>query len=265
MTEPTPFHASMTIIRQRLIENVFDKFYVFVLKQLQEDGMVKGKTIGIGATTLEGNAVMKSLERRGDHKAWQEYLEELAKAEGIENPSKEDLQRLDRGRKKKVSNKEWKSRTDSDSRIGKMKDGRTHMLYKAEHSVDLETEAIVNGHVTYGDRGDTATGPESVTLTQVNLNELEGDLEVKEVVMDKGYHSTELLAGCATWGLRIYFPESKRKRRKWRDKALEIEGNHRANRRRTKGNRGRKLNRKRSEYCERTFGHVCETGGSRRT
>ena len=265
VTEPAPVHASMTIIRQRLPQKVFDEFFVFVLKQLQENGLVKGKTIGIDATTLEANAAMKSLERRADHKDWQEYLEELAKAEGIENPSKEDLQRLDRGRKKKVSNKEWQSRTDSDSRIGKMKDGRTHMLYKAEHSVDLETEAILNSHVTYGDRGDTATGPESVTLTQVNLNELEGDLEVKEVVMDKGYHSTELLAECETWGLRTYLPEPKRKRRKWRDKAPELEGIYRANRRRAKGTRGKKLNRKRSEYCERTFAHVCETGGSRKT
>ncbi len=146
-----------------------------------------------------------------------------------------------------------------------MKGGRTHMLYKAEHSVDLETEAILSSHVTFGDRGDTKTGPESVILTQVNLNEMEGDLEVKEVVMDKGYHSTEMLAKCATWGLRSYLPEPKRKRRKWRDKAPELEGIHRANGRRTKGTKGRKLNRKRSEYWERTFAQVCQTGGSRRT
>ena len=139
------------------------------------------------------------------------------------------------------------------------------MLYKAEHSVDLETEANLSSHVTFGDRDDTKTGPESVILSQVNLNEMEGDLEVKEVVMDKGYHSTEMLAECATWGLRSYLPEPKRKRRKWRDKAPELEGIYRANRRRTKGNKGRKLNRKRSEYCERTFAHVCQTGGSRRT
>lgn len=86
---------------------------------------MKGKMIGIDATTLEANAAMKSLERRAGHKDWQEYIEELAQAEGIENPRKEDLQRLDRSRKKKVSNKDWKSRTDFDSRIGKMKDGRT--------------------------------------------------------------------------------------------------------------------------------------------
>ena len=176
VTEPAPVHASMTIIRQRLPETVFDEVFVFVLKQLREHGLVKGKTVGVDATTLEANAAMKSLQRRADQKNWQEYLRELAQAKGIEYPTNEDLQGLDRGRKKKVSNKHWESCTDPDSRIGRMKDGRMHMTYKAEHSVDLETEAILSSHVTLGDRGDTKTGPESVTLTQVNLNELEGDL-----------------------------------------------------------------------------------------
>ena len=80
----------------------------------------------------------------GDNGAnWKEYLRELAQAEGIANPTEEQLRRLDRKRTdKKVSNQVWVSPSDPDSRITKMKDGRTHLAHKAEHAVDLETEAI---------------------------------------------------------------------------------------------------------------------------
>ena len=265
LTDATPAHNSMTVIRQRLPESVFDKVFGHVLSVLEQKGLLKGKTLGIDATTLEANAAMRSIVRKADGKNWKEFLRELASAEGIENPSDDDLRRLDRGRKgKKVSNQDWENPHDPDARIAKMKDGRTHLAYKAEHAVDLETEAIVVAHVTHADRGDTATGPETVVLAQAALLQSGSEAEIKEIVEDKGYHQNEHLAWCAGWGLRSYIAEPKHTGRVWTGKPAEYEKAYRANRRRMRGERGKKLSRWRSEKCERGFAHVCETGGGRR-
>ena len=266
ITDGTPVHASMTLIRKRLPEAVFLDVFAWVNARLTEKGLLKGKTLGVDATTLEANAAMKSIVRKDTGASWTEYLRGLAKAEGIENPSEEDLRRLDRGRKdKKVSNSVWKSPIDPESRITKMKDGRTHLAYKAEHAVDLETEAIVAAQVTTADQGDVQTGPATVVLAQVSLLTAGNEGEVRELVADKGYHDNGLLAWCEGLEIRTYIPERKQKNRCWTDKPAEYEQAFRANRRRVRGKRGRQLNRWRSERCERTFAHVCETGGGRRT
>jgi transposase len=266
LTEETPGHASMTIIRQRLPESVFDQVFVFVLGLLEKKGLLRGKAVAIDATTLEANAAMKSIVRKDTGQDWKEYLCGLAKAEGIENPTEEDLRRLDRGRKgKKVSNAQWESPTDRDSRIAKMKDGRTHLAYKAEHAVALESEAIVATAVTFADKSDPQSGPVTLSLAEANLVLAGSATEIEETVMDKGYHDNGLLAGLARRGVRTYIPERRQKTRCWTDKPLEEEESFRANRRRVRGKKGRRLNRWRSERCERTFAHVCETGGGRRT
>src|SRR5271170_6499886 len=266
ITEATPVHASMTIIRQRLPELVFAKVFVFVLGLLQQQGLLRGKTVAIDATTLEANAAMKSIVRKDSGEDWKEYLRGLAKAEGMENPTEEDLRRLDRGRKdKKVSNAQWKSPTDRDSRIAKMKDGRTHLAYKAEHAVALESEAIVATTVTFADKSDPQSGPVTLSLAEANLVLAGSATEIEETVMDKGYHDNGLLAGLARRGLRTYIPERRQKGRCWTGKPVAQEKAFRANRRRVRGKKGRRLNRLRSERCERTFAHVCETGGGRRT
>lgn len=266
LTEPTPVHASMSVIRQRLPESVFAQVFERVLGQLHEAGLVRGKTLGIDATTLEANAAMKSIVRKDTGEDWQEYLRELARAEGIENPTEEDLRRMDRGRKdKKVSNQHWESPTDPEARIAKMKDGRTHLAYKAEHAVDLETEAIVAVQVAHADQGDGATGARTVEAAQANLEAADIPAEVREVVADKGYHNNRFLEWCAEENRRSYIPERRQKKRRWTDKPKAQEQAFRANRRRVRGKRGKQLNRWRSERVERTFAHVCETGGGRRT
>jgi len=265
-SEATPVHASMTIIRQRLPERVYDAVFRFVLGLLEEKGVLRGKTLGIDATTLEANAAMKSIVRKDNGADWQEYLRQLAQAEGLEHPTEEDLRRLDRNRPdKKVSNEQWQSPTDPDSRITKMKDGRTHLAYKAEHAVDLESEAIVATTIQAADRGDAQTGPITLSLAEANLVLAGSKVQVEEVVMDKGYHDNRLLAECAAVGVRTYIPERAQKCRRWTNKPAEQEAAFRANRRRVRGAKGRRLNRWRSERCERTFAHVCETGGGRRT
>jgi transposase len=266
LTESTPVHASMTLIRQRLPELVFDKVFRFVLGLLDKENLLRGKTLGIDATTLEANAAMKSIVRRDTGEDWQEYLRGLAKAEGIDNPTEEDLRRLDKGRKdKKVSNKEWVSQTDPDSRITKMKDGRTHLAYKAEHTVDLETEAIVATLVTFADKSDPQSAPLSLTVAQANLVLAGTGKQASQAVMDKGYHDNAFLSWCVDEGIRTYIPERKQKSRTWTDKPARQQAAFRANRRRVRGRKGRRLSRWRSERCERTFAHVCETGGGRRT
>jgi transposase len=266
LTEETPVHPSMTMIRQRLPESVFDQVFVLVLSLLDEKGLLQGKAVAIDATTLEANAAMKSIVRKDTGQDWKEYLRGLAQAEGIENSTEEDLRRLDRGRKdKKVSNKQWESPTDRDSRITKMKDGRTHLAYKAEHAVNLESEAIVATTVTFADRSDPQSGPVTLSLAEANLVLAGSASEIEETVMDKGYHDNGLLAGLAKKGVRSYIPERRQKSRCWTDKPREQEQAFRANRRRVRGKKGRQLNRWRSERCERTFAHVCETGGGRRT
>ena len=265
ITESTPVHASMTIIRQRLPEPVFDKVFVFVLSMLEEKGLLRGKAVAIDATTLEANAAMKSIVRKDSGEGWKEYLRGLAKAEGIENPTEEDLRRLDRGRKdKKVSNQQWESPTDADSRIAKMKDGRTHLAYKAEHAVDLVSDAIVATTVTFADKADPQSAPVTLSLAEANLVLAGSETKITEAVLDKGYHDNALLAQLAEQGVRTYIPERRQKSRRWTDKPVEYELAFRANRRRVRGNKGRQLNRWRSERCERTFAHVCETGGGRR-
>lgn len=266
ITEETPVHASMTIIRKRLPELVFDKVFIFVLSLLQEQGLLRGKAVAIDATTLEANAAMRSIVRKDTGEDWKQYLQGLAKAEGIQTPTQEDLRRLDRARKdKKVSNEQWESRTDHQSRITKMKDGRTHLAYKAEHAVDLVSEAIVATTVTFADKSDPQSAPVTLSLAEANLVLAGSEREIAEVVMDKGYHDNSLLAELAGRGIRTYIPERRQKNRCWTNKPLEYEEAFRANRRRVRGNKGRRLNRWRSERCERTFAHVCETGGGRRT
>lgn len=102
-------------------------------------------------------------------------------------------------------------------------------------------------------------------LAQAALIQSGSEAAITEVVADKGYHDNRLLAHCVELQVRTYIPERKQKHRRWTDKPEEYEAAFRANRRRVRGAKGRRLNRWRSERCERTFAHVCETGGGRRT
>ena len=266
LTEATPVHASMTIIRQRLPESVFDQMFVCVLSLLDKHGLVRGQSVALDATTLEANAAMKSIVRKDTGDTWKEYLVGLARVEGMEHPTEDDLRRLDRKRTdKKVSNEHWESATDPDSRIAKMKDGRTHLAYKAEHAVDVASEAIVAATVTFADHSDAHSAVDTLAQAQANLESAGRATAIQELVMDKGYHDNRLLAALREQGLRTYVPERRQKSRRWTDKPAEYEQAFRANRRRVRGARGRQLNRWRSERCERTFAHVCETGGGRRT
>lgn len=267
--EATPDHSTLSLTRERLPMEIHCLAFEAVLTAAKDHGLLKGKTIGVDATDLEANASMKSIVRRDTGDDWREYLRKLYEEEtGESDPNDEELRRFDKNRKnKKVSNEEWVSETDPDARIGKMKDGRTHLKYKAENAVDLETEIIVAAEVYHGDWGDTLTIEDTVMSAQTHLKEAETDCEIEEAVADKGYHSEESLDCLQNEShLRTYIPEQERKtNRTWKGKPARRQAAYRRNRRNTRGVRGRRLQRLRSERVERTFAHLCDTGGARRT
>jgi transposase len=265
LNEATPDHSSLTKIRQRLPQEVHERVFTFVLKVAQEKQLLRGKTVAVDATTLEANAAMRSIVRKDTGEDWKEYLKRLMAEQGIENPSDEEIRRFDKKRKKKVSNQEWESPTDDDSRIAKMKDGTTHLAYKAEHVVDLDSEFVLAASVHPADQADPATLVGSVLEAQVNLVRAGSAQEIEEAVAAKGYHKAETLAECQHWNTRTYIPEPNGRGYSWEDKPEAWRQATAANRRRVRGARSKRLQKKRSELVERSFAHVCETGGGRRT
>ena len=281
--KPTPDHSSLTRIRQRLPDSVHEQVFDFVLKLAEDNGLYPGHTVGVDSTFLEANASMKTIVRRDSGEDWKSYLRRLAAEAGIDNPTDEELRRFDRQRQgKKVSNEEWTSPSDPDSRIAKMKDGSTHLAYKAEHVVDLKTELVLAAEVYPADQADSATLLGSVMTAHVNLREAEsgqpleelleqgesavaGLTDLDEAVADKRYHKAETLADCASVGVRTYIGEQRRQRRVWTDKPASWEAAYRGNRRRVGSKRNKRLQKLRTEKVERTFAHVCETGGGRRS
>lgn len=277
LTEETPDHSTLSRTRRLLAVETHRAVFRWVLKILAEEGLAEGKTVSIDATTLEANAALRSLVRRDNGQAYDEYLKELAQAAGMENPTREQLARLDRKRKKKGSNKEWKNPHDPDARIAKMKDGSTHLAHKAEHAVDLSSGALLAVTLQGADQGDTTTLHQTLVEAGEAVAELiehevatapaeEPNVSlhgVQEVVADKGYHSGAVLADLHGAGCRSYIPEPERGHRHWEGKAEEQQQVY-ANRRRTRGERSKRLQRKRSELTERSMAHLYETGGLRR-
>ncbi|WP_321477715.1 transposase [uncultured Paludibaculum sp.] len=263
LTDETPDHSSISRTRRLYALETHRAVFRWFVKILSKEGLLEAQTVAIDATTLEANAAMRSIQRRDDGRKYDEYLKDLAEAQGIENPTREQAARLDRKRKKKASNKEWKSPSDPDARIAKMKDGRTHLAHKAEHAVDLSSGAIVAVTLQAADQGDTTTVVETLKEAQSSAV-LVNERGVEEVVADKGYHSGAVLVGLHQASVRSYIPEPERGRRKWQGRETEQERVY-ANRRRVAGERGRRLQKLRSELAERSFAHMYETGGMRRT
>jgi len=273
--EPTADHSTLSRTRRRIDLETHSQVFQWVLQVLAEEGLLQGKTIGVDATTLEANAALRSIIRRDTKETYQEFLTRLAKASGIETPTREDLAKIDRQRKKKGSNKEWEHPHDPESRIAKMKDGTTHLAYKAEHAVDLgegAVGAVAAVTLVGADQGDTATLMPTLGQAAENLQAVAAapaaaaqlaQEPVREVVADKGYHSNGSLVDLDESGTRSYIPEPDRGPRDWEDKETEKQAVY-ANRRRIRGRRGKRLLKRRGEYLERSFAHAYETGGMRR-
>jgi transposase len=266
-TERTPDHSSLSRTHQRLPLEVHEQVFNFVLGIAASKKLVGGKAVAVDSTTLEANAAMKSIVRKDSGEEYKEYLRRLAQDAGIEEPTDEDLRRFDKQRpNKKVSNEEWESATDPDSRITKMKDGTTHLAYKAEHVVDLKSDLVLEATIHPADQGDADTLCDSVLHAEINLQAAGSEVQIQDVAADKGYHKAATIELCDSVGLRTYIPEPERPHDCcWTDKPPEQREAVYRNRRRVRGARSKKLQRLRSELTERSFAHVCETGGARRT
>src|SRR5215207_8541794 len=264
LDEATPDHSTISRTRRLIDLETHRAVFTWVLQQLAAAGLVKGTTIGIDATTLEANAALRSIVRRDTGETYQEFMTQLAKASGVETPTRDDLARIDRRRKKKGSNDDWTHPDDPDAKITKMQDHRTHFAHKAEHAVDLETGAVVAVTIQDADEGDTTTSIETLIEAAEQVETVVPDGEgVQEVVGDKGYHSNQVLVDLEAIGIRSYISEPNRGRRTW-DEHPEARGPVYRNRRRIRGARGKRLLRLRGERLERPFAHLYETGRMRR-
>jgi transposase len=271
LDQTTPDPKTLSNTRRRLPEEVFDEVFQFVLGIAAEKKLLSGKTVGVDSTLLEANAAMKSIVRRDTGEDWKEYVTRLMREEGAieaeHEPSDEEIRRFDKKRKnKRVSNDEWVSPTDSESRITQMKDGRTHLAYKAEHVVDLKSDVILAAEIYPADQADTQTLVDSVMEAVENVEQAGVETEIEEIVADKGYHAAEAIELADDLSFRTYIPERKKKHHsRWTDKPAKFQRAVYANRRRLRRAKSRQFQRWRSERCERTFAHVCDTGGMRRS
>ena len=269
LNDAPPDHSTISRTRRLIDVETHRAVFTWVQERLAEAKLLKGKTVAIDATTLEANAAMRSIVRRDTGESYPEFLTGLAKASGIETPTREQLARLDRKRKKKTSNKDWTNPSDPDAKVAKMKDGRTHLAHKAEHAVDLETGAIVAVTLQGADQGDTTTITQTLAEAVEQLAAVADATDARvetapEVVGDKGYHSRDTVLELEANGFRTYISEPDRGPQSWTDQQDARDAVY-ANRRRKRGDRGQRLLRRRGEYVERAFAHVYDTGGMRRT
>jgi len=271
LDDSTPDHSTLSNTRRRLPTEVFEEVFQFVLSIAEAKQLLSGKTVGVDSTTLEANAAMKSIVRRDTGEDWKQYVTRLMQEEGAvepgDKPTDEDIRRFDKQRKnKKVSNQEWVSKSDPQSEITQLKDGRTHLAYKAEHVVDLESDLVLAAEIRPATAADTETMVDSVMQAQVNIEQAGSDVTIEEATADKGYHAAKTLELCEFVGVRSYIPERQQKGdRTWTDKPTEFQRAVYNNRRRVQRRKGKRLQRLRSEHCERSFAHVCDTGGMRRS
>ncbi len=263
-----PDHSTISRTRRLIDVETHRAVFTWVQERLVAAGLLKGRTIAIDATTLEANAAMRSIVRRDTGESYQEFLTRLAAESGIKTPTREALARLDRRRRKRTSNKDWTNPSDPDAKITKMKDGRTHLAHKAEHAVDLDTSALVTVTLHGANVGDTTSLVDTVLAAAEQIEAAQATrstpVELAEIVADRGYHSNQTLIDLDAVAVRSYIAEPERGRRDW-TKTPQAQAPVYANRRRVRGARGTRIMRRRGEYVERSFAHLYDTGGLRRT
>jgi transposase len=262
-----PDHSTLTLTRQRLPLSIFDEVFVFVLGLLEQAKLLHGKSVAVDSSPLEANAAMKSIVLRATGETWKKYVRRLAQEDGDPDPSDESALRADRRRRKKrVSNRDWESKSDPQARITRMKDGRTRLAYKAEHVVDLAHGVVISAEIHTATDADTQTLVGSVERADENLARAGSEHTLDEVAADKGYHKAEALHALDQQCIRAYIAERKdRHRRRWTDKAPHVRDAVYRTRRRMRGRHGKQLQRDRCALGERSFAHAFGGGRGRRT
>jgi transposase len=263
-------HSWLSKTRSRLPHEVHEQVFGWVLALVAEGGLVKGERIGVDGSTMEANAALRTIVRRETDETYRQMLTRMAQESGVATPTLDDLVRLDRGRKgKKLSNEDWTSPTDADAKIARMKDGTTHLAYKPEHAVDLDTGVIVAAPIHSADEGDTTTL--KPTLDEAEKNLFAMDLaptreDPCDLIADKGYHSRAVLKGLddGPWKTRIAEPTPANGFLRWQGDE-EARAAVYGNRNRLRSGVGKQAMRKRGEIVERSFAHILDRGGMRRT
>jgi transposase len=268
--DKVPDHSWLSKTRSRLPHEVHEKVFGWVLALVAERGLVKGKRIGVDGSTMEANAALRTIVRRDSGETYRQMLTLMAQESGVATPTIDDLVRLDRARKgKKLSNEDWTSPTDADAKIARMKDGTTHLAYKPEHAVDLDSGVIVAAPIHPADEGDTTTLKPTLDEAEKNLSAM--DLaptreDPCDLIADKGYHSRSVLKGLddGPWKTRIAEPTPANGFLRWQGDE-EARAAVYGNRNRLRSAVGKRAMRKRGEIVERSFAHILDRGGMRRT
>jgi len=266
--EKTPEHSSFTVIRQRLGLEIYDSIFALVLEALREHGLLRGKNLGIDTSVIEANASLRALVHRNTAEQYWDYVKRLAAEQGIDPEDSAAVRKFDRNRPGKGSNAEWKNPHDPDAKIGRTKDGATDMIYKPETVVDLDTGAIVQAEVQLGDKADHKDMSVRIFEAQQNMNRAAGEkldrLTVQSVTSDKGYYAVSELESLQGEGIRTVICDPIDNRRL--DKLEPAEKRAvLAARRSVKSKSGKELLRRRGMHIERSFAHILDCGGMRRT
>ena len=265
--EGAPDHSTLSIVRHRLPIEVFRAVNKLMLDILKQAGLLKGRALALDASTMDANAAMRTIVRKDTNESYAGYVERLAKEAGEPAPTREAVARFDRKRKdRSTSNKDWQSSTDPDARITRTKDGRTHLAYKPEHAVDVSSGAIVAVTLNPADQSDHETSTATLVQLVDTLEHLELPTRDFTVIADKGYHSEAVIGGGAAARIRTCIAEPLvRGKRRWNEKDESVRRGVQRNRRRIHSQHGKKLMRKRGEMVERSFAHVLDSGGLRRS
>lgn len=268
LAEATPDHSSLSVIRQRLSLEQLEGIHLVLLKALRQQGLLKGKRLGIDSSVIEANASLRALEHRNTAEAYWDYVKRLAEAEGVDVSDTAAVRRFDKRREgRKTSNTEWVNPYDPDAKVGRTKDGATDMIYKPEHVNDLDSGAILSAQVLPGDLADSQEMAERVLSAVGLLHTVAPQVAVEslaqEVVADEGYFSAGQVAILQECAMRTVIVDPQRHRRS-AQAAKEVRATLTRARRAVQSKSGKALLRRRGEYLERSFCHVLDHGGMRR-
>lgn len=268
LTEATPDHSTLSLIRGRLSEDVYQEIFVLILGALQQQGLIQGRQVGIDTSVIEANAALKSLVNRDTQEAYWEYVRRLARENGVNPEDAAAVRQFDRKRPQKMSNEDGENPHDPDAKIGPTKAGATDMIYKPEHTVDLDTGAVLQAQVRLGHEADPKDLAAHVLPAQVNINlaqERPADsLTIQSATADKGYHAAEELSQLQREGIRTVISDPVRNRNLAKLSTVQAKAVSAA-RRSAHSQSGKRLLKKRGMHLERSFAHVLDAGGARRT
>ena len=272
LTENTPNHTTLFKIRKRLPNEVFDGAFDLVPRIVRDAGLMKGQELGNDASTMEADVSLESLVNRMTKESYWSYVKGLAKEAGIDPEDEVAVRRLDKNREgRKTSNKEWINPHEPDAKVGRRKDGACDMIHKPEHTVGLESGAILAAEVLPGDQGDAQGFAGRMIAAAALLDEMdeeEGKSEEngeQNMVADSGYNQKGELESLATAGLAPVIPAPSNRKLPDKEKEPSAHAASLASKEACNSEEGKKQLKARAEKVERSFAHVLDSGGMRRT